>query len=257
MAESFVAVERKGPVALVRLDRPKANALSSALLHQLAGAVSELAADPPGAVVVWGGERIFAAGADINEIGDPRRQGGLIDAFREAFDAIAAFPRATLAAVAGYALGGGCELALACDLRMAASSARIGQPEIFLGIIPGAGGTQRLTRLVGPARAKDLVLTGRQVGAEEALSIGLVDRVVPAEALLASALGLAGELAAGALVAQSLAKQAIDAALDLPLAEGLSLERRLFERSLSTEDARIGIETFLSEGPGKARFRGA
>ncbi len=181
MSEDFVKVERRDDgVAVIRLDRPKANALSVAVLRQLEVAARALTVDPPGAVVVWGGERIFAAGADINEFTGRAEAVAVIRQFRAAFDALAAVPRVTIAAVCGYALGGGCELALACDLRVVADTAKLGQPEILLGIIPGAGGTQRLTRLVGPSRAKDLVVTGRQVGAEEALRIGLADRVVPA-----------------------------------------------------------------------------
>src|SRR5947199_2227963 len=209
--EQFVTVDRRDDgVAVIRLDRPKMNALSTELLRQLAAAAESLTSDPPGAVVVWGGERIFAAGADISEFGGPdeaRRVGGQ---FRATLDALAAIPRATIAAVNGYALGGGCEVALACDFRVAGDTAKFGQPEILLGIIPGGGGTQRLTRLVGTSRAKDIILTGRQVAADEALRIGLADRVVPAEELLAAALELAAQLAAGAVAAQRLAKLAID-----------------------------------------------
>ena len=181
----FVKVERgDDDVAVIRLDRPPANALSTAVLAELAAAARALIADPPGAVVVTGGDRIFAAGADIAEFGGPDEAAVIGGHFREAFDAVAAIPRVTVAGIAGYALGGGCELALACDLRVAADTAKLGQPEILLGIIPGAGATQRLPRLVGPARAKDLILTGRQVGADEALAMGLVDRVVPAARLM-------------------------------------------------------------------------
>src|SRR3954454_3529872 len=205
--ETFITVDRRDDgVALVRLDRPKMNALSSALLEQLAAAAEALTEDPPGAVVIWGGDRIFAAGADISEFGGPGEARTIGGRFREALDAVAAIPRATIAAVNGYALGGGCELALACDLRVVADTAKFGQPEILLGIIPGGGGTQRLARLVGASRAKDIILTGRQVGAEEELRICLADRVGPAEAVFENALTWAGELARGALVAQSLAK---------------------------------------------------
>ena len=161
-----------------------------------------------------------------------------------------------IAAVSGPALGGGCELALACDLRIAGDNARFGQPEILLGIIPGGGGTQRLARLVGPARAKDLVLSGRQVRADEALAIGLVDEVVPADELLDRARARAAELAKGALAAQALAKRAIDEGLDLTLAEGLALEQDLFEEVFATDDAGIGVPSFLENGPGKATFTG-
>jgi enoyl-CoA hydratase len=171
----FVNVERRDDgVALVTLDRPKMNAMSRELLGELRDVAQSLIDDPPGAVVVWGGERIFAAGAEISEFGGPseaREIGGL---FRDALGAVAAIPRFTIAAITGYALGGGCELALACDWRVCADDARLGQPEILLGIIPGGGGTQRLPRLIGPARAKEIMITGRQVAAEEALRIGLV-----------------------------------------------------------------------------------
>ena len=254
---TFVLVERQDDgVAVVRLRRPPLNALSRALLEELADAARGLTKDLPGAVVLTGGDRAFAAGADVSEFGGPDevRQTGM--AFHAALDAIAAIPRATIAAIRGYALGGGCELAMTCDLRVAATDAKLGQPEILLGIIPGAGGTQRLTRLVGPARAKDLVLTGRQVGADEALQIGLVDRVVPPDEVLTTACALAAELAQGALVAQALAKRAVDEGLDLPLAQALDLEQELFVESFRTEDARTGIQSFLEKGPGKAEFRG-
>jgi enoyl-CoA hydratase len=254
---SYVSVERRDDgVALIRLDRPKANALSIALLSELEEAARGLHVDPPGAVVLWGGERIFAAGADISEFGGPdeaRRVGGH---FRAALDALAGVPRATIAAVNGYALGGGCELTLACDFRVAADNARFGQPEILLGIIPGGGGTQRLPRLIGTSRAKDLVLSGRQVGAEEALRIGLVDRVVPAAEVIDAALAWAGELSRGPLVAHAFAKQAIDEGLEGSLSAGLDLEHEFFGRVFATDDAVIGVRSFLEHGPGKAQFSG-
>jgi enoyl-CoA hydratase len=232
------------------------NALSSEVLRQLRAAAEALTADPPGAVVVTGGDRVFAAGADISEFSGPDEAGVIGGLFLDALNAVAAIPRATIAAVAGFALGGGCELALACDLRVAATTARFGQPEILLGIIPGGGGTQRLARLVGPARAKDLILTGRQVRADEALAMGLVDRVVEPDALADEALAWAGELARGAVVAQGLAKQAIDRGLDGPLGSGLEIEQELFVEVFRTDDARIGVESFKEHGPGKATFTG-
>ena len=183
---------------------------------------AQLTADPPGAVVVTGSDRIFAAGAEISEFGGPHDAAVIGGRFLKALDALAAIPRMVVAAVHGYALGGGCELALACDLRFASTKARFGQPEILLGIIPGGGGTQRLARLVGPARAKDLILTGRQVGADEALAMGLVDRVVEPGELMDTALGYAAELAQGPLAAHALAKRAIDDGLDRSLADGLA-----------------------------------
>src|SRR5271168_4222472 len=179
MGETFVTVERRPDnVALVRLDRPKANALSAAVLAQLHAGATTLHDDPPGAVVLWGGRRIFAAGADIVELGDSGAA-SVGASFVAALSALASVPRATIAAVNGYALGGGLELALACDFRVGATDARFGLPEVLLGVIPGGGGTQRLPRLIGSSRAKDLILTGRQVRADEALAIGLVNRVVP------------------------------------------------------------------------------
>jgi len=253
----FVTLERRDDgVALVRLDRPKMNALSGELLAELAEVARQLTAEPPGAVVVWGGERIFAAGADISEFGGPEEARAIGGRFREALDLLAAVPRATIAAITGYALGGGCELAMACDFRVAADDAKLGQPEILLGIIPGGGGTQRLARLVGPARAKDVILTGRQVPAEEALRIGLVDRTVPKERVLDEALEWAGSLARGALVAQALAKRAVDDGLEGSLSDGLTLEQELFAQSFTSEDAKIGVQSFLEHGPGKATFTG-
>jgi short chain enoyl-CoA hydratase (EC 4.2.1.17) len=170
--------------------------------------------------------------------------------------ALAGLPRVTIAAITGYALGGGCELALACDFRVIASNAKLGQPEILLGIIPGGGGTQRLTRLVGVARAKELILTGRQVSAEEAERIGLADKVVPPEKVLEEAVSMAASYAKGALVAQGLAKKAIDEGSNISLEDGLALERELFVQAFATQDARIGIESFKEHGPGQAEFVG-
>ncbi len=252
----FVNLGRRDDgVALVRLDRPKMNALSTELLAELAEVARQLTLDPPGAVVVWGGERIFAAGAEISEFGGPDEAHEIGGRFREALDRLAAIPRATVAAINGYALGGGCELALACDFRIVADDAKLGQPEILLGIIPGGGGTQRLARLVGPARAKDLIFSGRQVGAEEALRIGLIDRIAEGTALEA-ALAWAAELARGAVAAQGLAKRAVDRGLDITLDGGLDLEQQLFAEVFGTDDARTGVASFKEHGPGKATFQG-
>ena len=256
-SEPLVSIERRDDgIAIVTLQNPKVNALSSEVLRQLRSAAKSLTEQPPGAVVFTGGDRVFAAGADISEFSGPdeaRTIGGL---FLDALNAVAAIPRATIAAVAGFALGGGCELALACDFRVASTKARFGQPEILLGIIPGGGGTQRLARLVGPARAKDLIFTGRQVRADEALAIGLADRVVDPDALEAEAVAWALQLAAGAVVAQGLAKAAIDRGLDGSLPSGLDLEQQLFVEVFGTEDARIGVESFKANGPGHATFTG-
>lgn len=256
-SERYVRIERHdNGVALLRLDRPKVNAISPELAQHLLECVDELLADLPGAVVVYGGERMFAAGADIARFGGADEARIIGGGLRRAFDALEALPRVSIAAVTGFALGGGCELAMACDLRMAADNAKFGQPEILLGIIPGAGGTQRLARLVGPSRAKDIVLSGRPVDAEEALRIGLADRVVPAADLLTSALAWAAEFAKGALTSQAFAKRAIDGGLDGALASGLTLEQDLFVASFRTDDAGIGIKSFLAQGAGKAEFTG-
>lgn len=263
---TLVTVERRDDgVAVVRLDNPKVNALSKGLLRQLESAAESLRDEAPGAVVITGGERIFAAGAEISEFRsteDPREVVTRAEAeligqhFLRALNAVADIPRATIAAISGFALGGGCELALACDFRIASEKAKLGQPEILLGIIPGGGGTQRLARLIGPARAKELIFTGRQVRADEALAIGLVDEVVPADQVLDRALDKASALAGGAVVAQGLAKRAIDRGLDITLNGGLDLEQQLFAEVFATEDARIGVQSFLEQGPGHATFTG-
>ena len=253
----LVHVERRDDgVAVVTLDNPKVNALSSALLSQLKAVADALHADPPGAVVITGGDRVFAAGADISEFGGPHEAAVIGGHFVATLDAIAAIPRMVIAAVSGVALGGGCEIALACDLRIASERARFGQPEILLGIIPGGGGTQRLARLVGVSRAKDIILTGRQVDAAEALRIGLVDELVAPEALHDRAIERAAELARGAVAAQALAKKAIDGGLDLALADGVQLEQESFVEVFRTEDSQIGVKSFLENGPGKAAFKG-
>jgi enoyl-CoA hydratase/carnithine racemase len=207
-------------------------------------------------VVLTGGERAFAAGADIEEFGGVEEARLVGAGFRAAGDALGAIPRPVIAAISGFALGGGLEVAMACDLRIAGDTARLGQPEILLGIIPGGGGTQRLPRLVGPARAKELIWSGRHVKAEEALAIGLVDRVVPAGELETAAVEWAASLAAGAVVAMGYAKRAIDEGLELALAAGLDLEAECFADSFATEDAGTGIASFKEHGPGKAQFSG-
>lgn len=256
-AQNLVEIERvDGGVAVITLKNPKVNALSSELLRQLGAAARSLTEDPPGAVVITGGDRVFAAGADISEFAGPDEARDIGALFLDALNAVAAIPRATIAAVAGFALGGGCELALACDFRVASERARFGQPEILLGIIPGGGGTQRLARLVGPAKAKDLIFSGRQVGADEALAMGLADRVVAPDGVFDEALGWARELASGAVVAVALAKAAIDDGLDGSLDAGLNREQELFVEVFTTEDARIGVESFKEHGPGHAQFTG-
>jgi enoyl-CoA hydratase len=257
MADPLVHLERRDDgVAVLRLDNGKLNPLSQALLGELADHASTLAGDLPGAVVVTGNDRSFAAGADIDEFSDADTARRIGATFLRAFNVLAGLACPTIAAVNGFALGGGCELALACDFRVASTTARFGQPEILLGIIPGGGGTQRLARLVGASRAKDLILTGRQLRAEEALAIGLVDEVVAPEELADRALARAGALAAGPRAVQALAKRAIDEGLEGSLTDGLVLEQELFVASFRTEDAAIGIASFREHGPGKATFTG-
>lgn len=251
-------------VHVITLERPKVNALCVELLTVLREAAERIAAESPRAVVLTGGPKVFAAGADITEFtrnggGEPFELAEAADvrrigrAFLDGLGAVAALPCPTIAAVNGFALGGGCELAMSCDLRVASAGARFGQPEILLGIIPGGGGTQRLTRLVGSSRAKDLVFSGRTVGADEALSIGLVDRVVDDDAT-GAAIEWAGEFAAGPRAALELAKWAIDGGLGMLLDEGLELEQALFVDSFTTADAEVGVRSFLRSGPGHANF---
>ncbi|MDQ1500139.1 MAG: hypothetical protein QOF96_1934 [Actinomycetota bacterium] len=255
MAE-FITAERQGNgVELIRFNRPPMNALSAELLTELGDHVEALAADPDlKAVVLTGTDRVFAAGAEISQI--QHDSGRLLDSFRRAYDGLEALPRPVIAAISGFALGGGLEAALACDLRLASENARLGVPESLLGVFPGAGGTQRLARLVGPARAKELIWSGRQVRADEALAIGLVGRVVPVDGYLDAALEWAASFASGAVVAMGLAKRAVNGGLDGPLSEGLDLERTLFGQVLATEDAAAGITSFFENGPGKATFAG-
>jgi enoyl-CoA hydratase len=265
MADELVQLERRGDVAVVTLASGKVNALSTAVLGQLEAIAGRLADDAVGAVVITGGPRLFAAGADISEFAvdaepssfriaeaDAVRRIGA--AFVSALGAVQALPCPTIASVSGFALGGGCELALACDLRIASSRAKFGQPEILLGIIPGGGGTQRLARLVGPSRAKDLILSGRQVGADEALAMGLVNRVVAPDELEDATLAWAAELAAGPFDAMAIAKRVIDDGLDGDLDRGLGIEQDGFVEVFGTSDATVGVRSFLEHGPGNASF---
>lgn len=255
--ESLVLLERRDDgVAVVTLNSPKVNALSTRLLARLHAVAVELTERPPGAVVVTGGDRLFAAGADISEFSGPAEARTIGGAFHSALNAVAAIPAFTIAAVSGFALGGGCELALACDYRIASTKGVFGQPEILLGIIPGGGGTQRLPRLVGTSRAKELMMTGRQVKAPEALQMGLADEVVEPEELMPRALELAGTVARGATVAARLIKRAVDEGVESSLGQGLSLELQLFEDVFATDDSQIGVASFRENGPGKAVFTG-
>jgi enoyl-CoA hydratase/carnithine racemase len=246
-------------VGTIRLDRPKMNALNEQVQEEIRAAAHEAAdRDDVKAVVVYGGERVFAAGADVKEMNDMsytdmvKRSGGL----QSSFTAVAQIPKPVVAAITGYALGGGCELAMCADLRFAASDAVLGQPEILLGIMPGAGGTQRLARLVGPSRAKELIFSGRFVKADEALAIGLVDRVVAPEAVYQEAVDWAAQFAGAATYAVRAAKESIDRGLETDLETGLGIERQQFAALFATEDRTIGMKSFVEEGPGKARFVG-
>lgn len=257
MTDELVKTDRRDDgVAVVTLDHPPVNALSGDLLEALAGTAKRLSDDPSlKAVVVTGaGDRAFAAGADISEFGGPAEARDVAARFHAATTALEKIPRPVIAALNGVALGGGLEVAMACDLRVAVDGAKLGQPEILLGIIPGGGGTQRLPQLVGPARAKEIIWSGRQLGAAEALEIGLVDRVVPDA--LDAALEWASALASGALVAMGLAKRAVDQGVGRTIGEGLEIETDLFAEVFETEDAATGIESFLEHGPGNADFAG-
>jgi enoyl-CoA hydratase len=256
MGELVLVERRSDGVAVVTLNNPKVNALSQAVLAELRAAAEDLITNPPGAVVITGGERIFAAGADISEFGDAEQGRHITAGFHAALNTLAKIPRLVIAAVSGYALGGGCELAMACDYRIAGERAVFGQPEVLLGLIPGGGGTQRLPRLIGVSRAKEMMISGRQVKAEEALRIGLADELVPSDALHERALALAADVARGALQAQAMIKRAVDVGIDEPLADGLKLERDLFEAVFHTSDSQVGVQSFLAHGPGKAEFSG-
>jgi enoyl-CoA hydratase len=244
-------------VAVIRLDRPPMNALNRTVQDQLSDAARQVTLDDSvRAVVLWGGSKVFAAGADVKEFAPMDHAQMMRDAARlsGSLTAIAQIPKPVIAAVTGVALGGGCELALTADFRISADNARWGQPEILLGIIPGAGGTQRLPRLIGPSKAKDLVYSGRFVGAAEALAIGLVDVVLPAAEVYPAALQLAAKFARGPALALAAAKAAIDGGLDGSLDSGLRLESHLFASLFATADRAIGMGSFLERGPGKAVF---
>lgn len=243
-------------VGTIRLDRPPMNALSHQVWREIEEAALEAVGDDDvGAIVVWGGEDVFAAGADIKEFPtwDYQTVNDVGTLLQRSLDAVARSPKVSIAAINGYALGGGCELAMACDFRYVAEDAKLGQPEILLGLIPGAGGTQRLPRLVGLSRAKELIFSGRMVDADEALDIGLADAVVPAADVYEEAVEQAARYAAGPY-ALRLAKRAIEDGTEMPLDQGLRLERSLFAECFATDDADIGIESFLEHGPGEAEF---
>jgi enoyl-CoA hydratase/carnithine racemase len=255
----YVSLDVTDGVGTIRLDRPKMNAISFQVQAELREAATEATerADVR-AVVLYGGEKVFAAGNDVKEMADLSyadmvRMGASV---QSAVTAVARIPKPVVAAITGYALGGGCELALAADVRFAAEDAQLGQPEILLGIIPGAGGTQRLSRLVGPSRAKELIYTGRFVKADEALAIGLVDRVMAKERVYDEAVAWAGQFSNAAALALRAAKESIDRGLEVDLETGLEIERAQFAGLFATDDRSAGMRSFVEQGPGKATFEG-
>jgi enoyl-CoA hydratase/carnithine racemase len=248
--ERSVRLEVDDGVCVVRMDRPPANAIDLAVGTELREAVDEaVTRDDVGALVVWGGAKIFAAGADIKAMAEwgPDEVKPSVDALGEACDRLEAAPKISIAAVNGYALGGGMELALAADLRVVADDAKFGQPEILIGVIPGAGGTQRLTRLVGPGRATELVVTGRQIDAAEAASLGIASRVVAPDRVLDEAVALARRFARGPRAALAAAKAAIRAAIGTPGPAGIAEERARFLALFGSSDQREGMRAFLEK----------
>jgi enoyl-CoA hydratase/carnithine racemase len=255
----FVKLEVSDGVGTIRLDRPPMNAIDGSLTRDLVEAAQEATErDDVGAVVLWGGEKVFAAGADIKMMSEmsPVEVAPMITGLQEAFLLVEQIPKVTIAAINGYALGGGCELAMCADLRFAAEDATLGQPEILLGIIPGAGGTQRLPRLVGFSKAKEIIYSGRFVKAAEAKGIGLVDELHPAADVYPKAVEAATRYAKGARVALRAAKQAVNHGTKLPIPAGLIVEREAFIALFASEDQKEGMKSFLENGPGKAEFKG-
>ncbi|WP_316574866.1 enoyl-CoA hydratase [Nocardia canadensis] len=244
-----ILLERKNRVGWITLNRPKAlNALNTQVLDDIVAALDELERDDEiGAVVITGSAKAFAAGADIKEMQPKSYMDMFMDDFFARWDRLAQFRKPTVAAVAGYALGGGCELAMLCDILIAADTAQFGQPEIKLGVIPGIGGSQRLTRAVGKAKAMDLVLTGRNMGAEEAERAGLVSRIVPADDLLGVAAEVAETIAAKSLPVAMIAKEAVNRSFETTLAEGIRFERRVFHSLFAIEDQKEGMNAFVDK----------
>src|SRR3954452_16272170 len=261
-AKKFVSLDVADGVGTIRLDRPKMNAISFQVQAELRDAAAEATErDDVRAVVLYGGEKVFAAGNDVKEMAELSYADmvKLGTSVQSAVTAVARIPKPVVAAITGYALGGGCELALAADVRFAAEDAQLGQPEVLLGIIPGAGGTQRLSRLVGPSRAKELIFTGRFVKADEALAIGLVDRVVPKDAersVYDEAVAWAAQFSGAPALALRAAKESVDRGLEVDLETGLEIERVQFAALFATEDRGIGMRSFIENGPGKAEFHG-
>lgn len=251
MEYTYISTAVDGRVGVVRFERPKQmNALNRGLMQELVAALHAFDSDASiGAMVVTGNERAFAAGADIKEMAGATPVTMLDNPFIDYWDGIRKLTKPLIAAVSGYALGGGCELALACDMIVAGDSAQFGQPEINIGVIPGAGGTQRMARAVGKALAMEIVLNGRFLSADEALHYGLVNRVVPRERVVAEAIALGQQLAERAPVAVRLGKEAVNAAFDMSLTAGLAHERRLFYMLFGTEDQKEGMDAFVNKRP--------
>lgn len=249
MAYETILVDKRDHVLLITLNRTDAlNALNAQMMSEISAALAEADKDPRvGASVITGAERAFAAGADIKEMAELSFPQSFVEDYAASYEAIAQARKPIIAAVAGYALGGGCELAMMCDIIIAADTAKFGQPEITLGIIPGIGGTQRLVHAVGKAKAMDLVLTGRMMEAEEAESAGLVARVVPVDDLLDTALEAAEKIGEMSLAATMMAKEAVNRAFEVPLSEGLRFERRAFQSLFATEDQKEGMEAFIEK----------
>jgi enoyl-CoA hydratase len=256
MSEHII-VENLGRVGVIRLNRPRAlNALNAALMAELAAAIDAFEADPDiGCVVITGSDRAFAAGADIKEMADKSYMDAFMGNFAATWERVAAARKPVIAAVAGFALGGGCELAMQCDLIIAADTAKFGQPEINLGVIPGIGGTQRLVRAVGKAKAMELILTGRTMEAAEAERCGLVARVVPLAELMNEAVKTAQTIAAKSLPSAMMAKEAVNRAFEVPLAEGIAFERRVFHSLFATEDQKEGMAAFVEKRPPRFKNR--
>jgi enoyl-CoA hydratase len=245
-----ILVERRGAVGIVRLHRPQAlNALNAALITELGAALDDFEADPAiAAIVLTGGDKAFAAGADIKEMADKTYlQAYTEDFITHGWERVAQCRKPVVAAVAGFALGGGCEIAMMCDIVIAADNARFGQPEINLGTMPGAGGTQRLPRFIGKAKAMDLCLTGRMMDAAEAERLGLVSRVVPADKLLEESIGVAQKIAELSMPIAMMVKESVNRAFETTLAEGVRFERRLFHSTFATEDRKEGMAAFIAK----------
>lgn len=256
----FVSLDVQDGVGTIRLDRPKMNAIDAQMQRELIEVSAEADRRPDvAAVVVYGGERVFAAGADVKEMSAMSYQEMVLHAtlLQDFTKALAAIGKPTVSAITGFALGGGCEVALATDVRFAADNAKLGQPEILLGIIPGAGGTQRLARLVGPSKAKELIYTGRFVDAAEALAIGLVDQVHPAGEVYSQAVAWAQQFVGGPALALRAAKTAVDRGVEVDLGTGLEIERMEFTGLFATDDQSAGMQSFVENGPGKATFSGS